>query len=84
MDFACQQQIEFLNLTEEELKLMSGYREVFTQEAPRIVDLFYDHTFKYAPIKKIIGRDHTTINCLKEIQKQYFISLLLTRLTMPT
>ena len=74
MDFARQQQIEFLNLTEEELKLMSGYREVFTQEAPRIVDLFYDHIFKYAQLKKII-EDHTTINRLKEIQKQYFISL---------
>lgn len=74
MDSSRQKQIEFTQLTAEELQLMSGYKEVFTREAERVVDLFYGHIFKYAELKKII-EDNSTVNRLKGIQKQYFISL---------
>lgn len=74
MDASRQRQIEFTRLTDEDLKIMSGYRDVFTKEAERVVDLFYGHIFKYAELKKII-EDNSTVNRLKEIQKQYFISL---------
>jgi heme-based aerotactic transducer len=74
MDSSRLRQIEFTQLTTEELQLMSKYKDEFTKEAERVVDLFYGHIFKYAELKKII-EDHSTVNRLKEIQKQYFISL---------
>ncbi|MFZ5592598.1 MAG: protoglobin domain-containing protein, partial [Bacillota bacterium] len=42
-----QDQLVFLELTEEELSLMASYRELFTQHATEVVDKFYQHILQF-------------------------------------
>ncbi|GBF32223.1 methyl-accepting chemotaxis sensory transducer [Desulfocucumis palustris] len=69
-----QGQVDFLGITEEEIALMSNYKDVFTREADRVVEVFYNHILKNQELRKLI-ETHSTINRLKDTQKQYFISL---------
>ncbi|WP_018084835.1 globin-coupled sensor protein [Desulfurispora thermophila] len=69
-----QDQLVFLELTEEELSLMASYRELFTQHATEVVDKFYQHILQFPQLKSIIEK-HSTVERLKETQKAYFISL---------
>lgn len=69
-----QTQVEFLQLTDEDLEIMAKYKDVFTREADRVVDVFYSHLLKYPELKRIIEK-HSSVSRLKETQKRYFISL---------
>ncbi|MCL6557424.1 MAG: globin-coupled sensor protein [Firmicutes bacterium] len=69
-----QVQAAFLDITREELELMASYRDVFSKEADRFVEVFYGHILQFPRLKNIIII-HSNIEKLKNIQKEYFISL---------
>ncbi|MGB9903573.1 MAG: protoglobin domain-containing protein [Desulfotomaculales bacterium] len=69
-----QVQAAFLSITREELELMASYRDVFSKEADRFVQVFYGHILQFPWLKNIITT-HSNIEKLNNIQKEYFISL---------
>lgn len=69
-----EKQLNYLDITGEDIKIMAGYREIFVREADSFVNKFYDHIIKSPELVKIIN-DNSTVEKLKVTQKQYFISL---------
>ncbi|WP_277444056.1 globin-coupled sensor protein [Pelotomaculum isophthalicicum] len=67
-------QIDFLNITTEDLALMGKFKDIFIKEADRVVDAFYNHILKYPELRNLIEAK-STVNRLKETQRKYFISL---------
>ncbi|MBM7855513.1 hypothetical protein JOC37_001910 [Desulfohalotomaculum tongense] len=67
-------QKKYLNITSSDLALMAGYKELFIKEADLVVHNFYNHILKFPYLKKLIDK-YTSVERLKELQKQYFISL---------
>lgn len=68
------EQMNFLQITEEDLKLMHSQRENFIREADRVVKEFYDYLVKYPYLNSLINK-HSTVERLSKTQKEYFISL---------
>lgn len=69
-----QAQLAYLDITQKELQIMAGHKELFTKEADYMVDEFYKHVLNFPYLKDLIGK-HSTVERLKNTQKQYFISL---------
>ena len=67
-------QMNYVGISQDDINIMAGYKDLFTKEAERVVNVFYNHVMKYAELKRIIDNNSTVIR-LKETQKQYFISL---------
>ncbi|WP_341474069.1 globin-coupled sensor protein [Desulfofundulus thermobenzoicus] len=67
-------QVAYLEITAEDLRLMGSYRDLFSREADRVVRVFYDHLLLYPYLKQLIEK-HSTVPRLMETQKAYFISL---------
>ena len=74
MDDNRDRQMSYLNITQEDINIMSEYKDLFIKEADRVVNIFYNHVMKFAELKKIID-NNSTVTRLKDIQRQYFISL---------
>lgn len=68
------EQIHFLEISAEDLSIMARHKDIFTKEADRVVNIFYNHILRYPELKNLID-NYSTVNKLKETQKQYFISL---------
>ena len=67
-------QMNYVSINQDDINIMTGYKDLFIKEAERVVNVFYNHVLKYAELKKIID-NNSTVTKLKELQKQYFISL---------
>ena len=68
------QQLQYLDLTEEDLGTLAGERELFRSLVDRFVDDFYDHLLKFEELRGII-EDNSTVDRLKQTQRTYFLSL---------
>ncbi|AQS58850.1 globin-coupled sensor protein [Desulforamulus ferrireducens] len=69
-----QTQVAYLDITEQEVQLMVSHKDLFVQEAERVVDGFYKHVLNFPYLKELISK-HSTVERLKEAQKRYFITL---------
>ncbi|SHE29204.1 globin-coupled sensor protein [Desulforamulus putei] len=69
-----QAQLAYLDITEREVQIMVAHKDLFTREADRTVDNFYRHVLNFPYLKELIAK-YSTVDRLKETQKQYFISL---------
>ncbi|MEF3352083.1 globin-coupled sensor protein [Paenibacillus sp. GYB006] len=67
-------QLDFIGLTDSELKLLNRHRPVFEQIVDKVVDRMYEHIGRIEELRTIIER-HSTIERLKETQRWYFLSL---------
>jgi heme-based aerotactic transducer len=67
-------QTKFLDLTSEDIDLMSKHKELFIRESDNFVENFYEHISKYPELNKIIN-SNSTIDRLKMTMKNYFIGL---------
>lgn len=72
---ARRKQLEFVGLTEEDLKYLSEQREHFAAITNNVVDRLYEHIYKHPELAKIIN-DNSTIERLKETQRWYFMTLV--------
>lgn len=68
------EQLRFLGIGEEELALMHGERDIFSQEADAVVKTFYDRLLQYPYLAGLI-KSNSTVERLTGTQKAYFISL---------
>jgi len=68
------EQLRFLDITDEDLRLMHSQREYFIKEADGVVKEFYEHLQRYAYLDNLIKK-YSTIERLSKTQKEYFISL---------
>ncbi|GAV22849.1 globin-coupled sensor protein [Carboxydothermus pertinax] len=66
--------LDFLNLTVDDLLLMAEFKEVFTREAEKFVNKFYEYLGKFPYLQELI-RKHSTVERLAKTQMEYFISL---------
>jgi hypothetical protein len=64
----------YLDITSEDINLMTRHREIFSKEAEAVVEKFYYHILNYPYLKEIIEK-FSNVNRLKEKQRNYFISL---------
>ncbi|OXM13534.1 globin-coupled sensor protein [Paenibacillus herberti] len=69
-----QKQLDFIQLTDEDLKRLSEARPVFEGAADRIVDSLYENIVRQPELKAMIEK-HSTLDRLKLMQKQYFLSM---------
>ncbi|ACV61672.1 methyl-accepting chemotaxis sensory transducer [Desulfofarcimen acetoxidans DSM 771] len=67
-------QMSYVAITQDDINIMAGYKDLFSREADRVVNVFYNHILKFSELKKLID-ENSTVTRLKEVQKQYFISL---------
>ncbi|MGG4035536.1 globin-coupled sensor protein [Paenibacillus cisolokensis] len=67
-------QIEYTGITEEDLRLLAASRPIFEQLADVVVDRLYAHIQKQPYLMSIIER-FSTIERLKETQKEYWLSI---------
>lgn len=75
-------QVEFIGITENDLGLLRDYRPIFEKVVEEIVDRFYEHLQKDPDLLDLINR-HSTIDRLKQTQRQYWLSLAEGILTEP-
>ncbi|MBE3581135.1 MAG: globin-coupled sensor protein [Thermoanaerobacteraceae bacterium] len=68
------EQLHFLNITAEDLRLMHSQRENFIKEADGVVKEFYEYLQRYAYLDNLIKK-HSTVERLSKTQREYFISL---------
>ncbi|ABO49960.1 methyl-accepting chemotaxis sensory transducer [Desulforamulus reducens MI-1] len=69
-----QAQLVYLDITEREVQVMASHKELFIREAQTVVDEFYKHVLQFTYLKELLNK-HSTVERLKETQKNYFISL---------
>lgn len=69
-----QTQLAFLDISDREVEIMAAHRDLFVREADRVVEGFYKYVLNFPYLKEMIGK-HSTVERLKETQRQYFISL---------
>ncbi|WEK53365.1 MAG: globin-coupled sensor protein [Candidatus Cohnella colombiensis] len=69
------QQLQFIGLTEADLRLLNEHKHYFEQITNIVVDLLYDHITKESELVTIIQK-FSTVERLKQTQKWYFMSLV--------
>ncbi|MBB6730927.1 globin-coupled sensor protein [Cohnella zeiphila] len=67
-------QLQYIGITEEDLKYLGSRREQFEQVADSVVDRLYDHIEAQPELAAIIGK-YSTIERLKMTQRWYFLTL---------
>ncbi|WP_019638384.1 globin-coupled sensor protein [Paenibacillus fonticola] len=67
-------QVAFIGITQNDLELLKDYRPVFEKVVEQIVTRFYEHLQRDPDLLEIIHR-HSTIDRLKQTQRQYWLSL---------
>lgn len=67
-------QLDFIQLTEDDLQRLREAKPVFEQAADGVVDALYSIVIRQPELKALIER-HSTLDRLKETQKQYFLSM---------
>lgn len=75
-------QISFIGITQNDLELLRGYRPIFEKVVEEIVTRFYEHLQREPELLDLINR-HSTIERLKQTQRQYWLSLAEGILTEP-
>ncbi|AWB43990.1 chemotaxis protein [Paenibacillus sp. CAA11] len=71
---ARQKQIDFMGITEQDLGLLQEHRTVFQEVVEKVVDQFYIHLEHQPELMEIINK-HSTIDRLKETQRDYWMSI---------
>lgn len=71
---ARQQQLNYIGITEHDLELLKAHQSVFSQVVDEVVKQFYDKLQKQPDLMGIIIQ-HSTIDRLKETQRQYWMSI---------
>jgi|GEM_PF-2074394 len=66
---------QVVDFSEKDIELLKEMKDLFHDIADGVVNEFYDHIYGFAPMKKIIDT-HSTVNRLKDTQKQYFLELV--------
>ncbi|GIO68118.1 globin-coupled sensor protein [Paenibacillus cookii] len=69
-----QQQLNYIKLTEQDMEILAQHRPVFEKVVEEVVNRFYAHIATEPELMEIIGR-FTTIDRLKETQREYWLSL---------
>lgn len=69
-----QTQLAYLDITQADLQLMSAQRDLFLAQAGEVVENFYQRLLGFSYLKELIDRN-STVEKLKSVQKEYFISL---------
>lgn len=69
-----QKQLDFIGLTEKELKILQAHQPIFSKVVEEVVDRFYTHITLEPELMKIIERT-STIERLKKTQREYWMSL---------
>lgn len=75
-------QVAFIGITESDLDLLRDYRPIFEKVVEEIVTRFYEHLQRDPELLDLINR-HSTIERLKQTQRQYWLSLAEGILTEP-
>lgn len=63
-----------VGFTDEDARLLTDLKDVFTEAADGIVDQFYFQITKFSEMATIINK-HSTVERLKKTQKKYFLEL---------
>ncbi len=70
-----QRQLDYMGLTDTHLQLLASHHDVFAKVVDEVVDYFYDHIERYPELQQLIQRNHSSINRLKQTQRDYWLSL---------
>ncbi len=70
-----QQQLQYIGLTEADLQLLHHHYDLFAKVVDEVVDHFYNHIEQYPALHEIIKQAGSTIDRLKQTQRDYWISL---------
>jgi signal transduction histidine kinase len=65
----------FLELTEEDARVLAGLKPWLQGEVDAIVEAFYDHLLRFPPLADMLSNPEV-IRRLKGLQRQYFIELI--------
>ena len=78
MESLTKQEVEMrkrlVNFTQRDAQLLTDLRDVFQEAADDVVTKFYGHITKFNELNQIINK-HSTVDRLKQTQKEYFIQL---------
>src|ERR1043166_5702071 len=69
-----EQRLQFLGLTPRDTELLRALRPVLEQHVTAIEDAFYDHLLSFPETAQLL-RDHTTVERLKKLQRDYLLRL---------
>jgi PAS domain S-box-containing protein len=68
------QTLTFVDLTPQEIGLLRGLRPLLDESLSEITDAFYEHLLDF-PQTAALLQDHTTVERLKQFQRDYLLSL---------
>jgi PAS domain S-box-containing protein len=69
-----EQRLRFLGWTERDAQLLREFRPVLEKHVVAIEDAFYEHLLRFPETAELL-RDHTTVERLKKLQRDYLLRL---------
>jgi PAS domain S-box-containing protein len=69
-----EQRLQFLDLTKRDEQLLKALRPLFEKHIMAVVDDFYDHLMRFPELARLL-RDHTTVDRLKQLQRDYLLRI---------